>query len=200
VAGPQEKGGLPADLHPLLRFLRHSDTLVAIIVVGIILMLIVPLPPDLLDLLLVFNIAGSLITILISINIAEPLQFAVFPTLLLVATLYRLALDVSATRMILLKGYLKDPVSKDPIGAGHLIPAFGKVVVGGNLIVGFIMFIILILIQIMVITNGAERIAQVAARFTLDAMPGKQMAIDADLHSGILDADTAKFKTTPDRT
>jgi len=177
-----------------MKLLKFSDVLVAFVVLGIIMMLIVPLPAWFLDLLLVVNIAGSIITILISINIEEPLQFAVFPTLLLVATLFRLALDVSATRMILLHGYIKDPVTKAPIGAGHLIPAFGDVVVGGNLIVGFIMFLILILIQIMVITNGAERIAQVAARFTLDAMPGKQMAIDADLHSGIIDADTAKLK------
>lgn len=177
-----------------MKLLKMSDVMVAFLVLGIIMMLIIPLPPWFLDMLLVLNIAGSIITILISITISEPLQFAVFPTLLLVATLFRLALDVSATRMILLFGWMKDPVTKDPIGAGHLIPAFGRVVVGGNLIVGFIMFIILILIQIMVITNGAERIAQVAARFTLDAMPGKQMAIDADLHSGLLDAEQAKTK------
>jgi flagellar biosynthesis protein FlhA len=193
MAPPAATAG-PDPNHPLMKLLKMSDVLVAFVVLGIIMMLIVPLPPELLDLLLVLNIAGSIITILISISIAEPLEFAVFPTLLLVATLFRLALDVSATRMILLHGYIKDPVTKAPIGAGHLIPAFGNVVVGGNLIVGFIMFIILILIQIMVITNGAERIAQVAARFTLDAMPGKQMAIDADLHSGIIDADTAKLK------
>ncbi|MEW6277405.1 MAG: flagellar biosynthesis protein FlhA [Candidatus Eremiobacterota bacterium] len=184
--------GLPD--HPLLKLLRFSDIGIAVAVIGIVMMLIVPLPPDFLDLLMVLNIAGSLITILISIYIAEPLEFAVFPTLLLVATLFRLGLDVSATRMILLYGDIKDPVTKDPIGAGHLIPAFGKVVVGGNLVVGFIMFIILIIIQLMVITNGAERIAQVAARFTLDAMPGKQMAIDADLHAGLIDAEGAKFK------
>ena len=189
---PNPLAGLPD--HPLLRMLKHSDVAVAVAVVGIILMLIVPLPPTILDVLMVFNIAGSLITILISIQIDEPLQFSVFPTLLLVTTLFRLGLDVSATRMILLHGYIKDPVTKAPIGAGHLIPAFGNIVVGGNLIVGFIMFIILIIIQLMVITNGAERIAQVAARFTLDAMPGKQMAIDADLHSGLIDADGAKFK------
>lgn len=194
MAPPPGPGGGVSPDNPLMKLLKFSDVLVAFVVLGIIMMLIVPLPAWFLDLLLVVNIAGSIITILISINIEEPLQFAVFPTLLLVATLFRLALDVSATRMILLHGYIKDPVTKAPIGAGHLIPAFGDVVVGGNLIVGFIMFLILILIQIMVITNGAERIAQVAARFTLDAMPGKQMAIDADLHSGIIDADTAKLK------
>ncbi|MBS2036184.1 flagellar biosynthesis protein FlhA [bacterium] len=194
MAPPPAATAGPNPDHPLMKLLKMSDVMVAFLVLGIIMMLIIPLPPWFLDMLLVLNIAGSIITILISITISEPLQFAVFPTLLLVATLFRLALDVSATRMILLYGWMKDPVTKDPIGAGHLIPAFGRVVVGGNLIVGFIMFIILILIQIMVITNGAERIAQVAARFTLDAMPGKQMAIDADLHSGLLDAEQAKLK------
>ncbi len=178
--------------HPLLRLMKHSDIGVAVAVVCIVMMLIIPLPPDVLDFLLAFNLAGALITLIISINIEEPLQFAVFPTALLVATLFRMALDISATRMILLHGNIVDPATKQPIGAGHLIPMFGKVAVGGNLLVGFIMFIILILVQIMVITNGAERIAQVAARFTLDAMPGKQMAIDSELHSGAIDAETAR--------
>ncbi len=173
---------------------RSSEVGIAIVVVGIVLMLVVPMPPDLLDVFLAFNLACAIITLIISIYIEEPLQFAVFPTALLVATLFRLALDISATRMILLHGNEIDPVTKMPIGAGHLIPMFGKVAVGGNLIVGFIMFIVLIIVQIMVITNGAERIAQVAARFTLDAMPGKQMAIDADLHAGNIDADTARKK------
>ena len=173
---------------------RSSEVGIAIVVVGIVLMLVVPMPPDLLDVFLAFNLACAIITLIISIYIEEPLQFAVFPTALLVATLFRLALDISATRMIVLHGNEIDPVTKMPIGAGHLIPMFGKVAVGGNLIVGFIMFIVLIIVQIMVITNGAERIAQVAARFTLDAMPGKQMAIDADLHAGNIDADTARKK------
>ena len=173
---------------------RSSEVGIAIVVVGIVLMLVVPMPPDLLDVFLAFNLACAIITLIISLYIEEPLQFAVFPTALLVATLFRLALDISATRMILLHGNEIDPVTKMPIGAGHLIPMFGKVAVGGNLIVGFIMFIVLIIVQIMVITNGAERIAQVAARFTLDAMPGKQMAIDADLHAGNIDADTARKK------
>jgi flagellar biosynthesis protein FlhA len=189
----------PGGEHPFLRLLKYSDVGIAIVVIGIVSMLIIPLPPILLDIFLAFNLATAVITVLISIYIEEPLQFAVFPTALLVATLFRLALDVSATRMVLLYGNLRSPPSPAwpegmPIGAGHLIPIFGKVAVGGNLIVGFIMFIILIIIQIMVITNGAERIAQVAARFTLDAMPGKQMAIDADLHSGIIDAEMAKKK------
>ncbi len=180
--------------HPLLKILKFSDVATAIGLIGVIFMLIVPLPSWLLDLLLVTNFAMAIVILLISIYIEEPLQFSVFPTLLLCFTLFKLSLDVSSTRMILLYGDQKDPVSGDPIGAGHLIPAFAKVVVGGNLIVGFIMFIILIIVQLMVITSGAERIAQVAARFTLDAMPGKQMAIDADMHSGIIDADEARRK------
>ncbi len=180
--------------HPLLKILKFSDVATAIGLIGVIFMLIVPLPSWLLDLLLVTNFAMAIVILLISIYIEEPLQFSVFPTLLLCFTLFKLSLDVSSTRMILLYGNVKDPVTGDPIGAGHLIPAFAKVVVGGNLIVGFIMFIILIIVQLMVITSGAERIAQVAARFTLDAMPGKQMAIDADMHSGIIDADEARRK------
>lgn len=171
----------------LLKYLKQSDIGIAIVVVGIVFMLIVPLPPALLDIFLVLNIAASIITILIALYIANPLEFAVFPTALLVATLFRLSLDVSATRLILLHGHKAG-------GAGDVIPAFGEFVVGGNIVVGLIIFVILIIIQFVVITSGAERIAQVAARFTLDAMPGKQMAIDADLHSGLLDAETAKKK------
>lgn len=180
----------------LAKLSKNVDMLAAIVVVGIIFMLIIPLPPALLDFLLVVNIAFSIVILIISIYIANPLEFSVFPTMLLVATLFRLALDVSSTRMILLYGNRKEMVNgvEVPTGAGHVIPAFGNVVVGGDMLVGFLMFIILIIIQLMVITNGAERIAQVAARFTLDAMPGKQMAIDADLHSGLLDAEAAKKK------
>lgn len=180
----------------LLWLLKKSDVATAVGIIGVVFMLIVPMPDWLLDIFLAINIAMAIVIILISIYIEEPLQFSVFPTLLLVTTLFKLALDVSATRMVLLYGNIKDPVTGDPTGAGKLIPAFGKVVVGGNLVVGFVMFIILIIIQLMVITNGAERIAQVAARFTLDAMPGKQMAIDADLHAGNIDADTARERRT----
>ncbi len=180
--------------HPLIKLLRFSDVATAVGLIGVIFMLIVPLPSWLLDILLVLNIAMAIVILLISIYIEEPLQFSVFPTLLLCFTLFKLSLDVSSTRMILLYGQIKDPVTGTPTGAGDLIPAFANVVVGGNMVVGFIMFIILIIIQLMVITSGAERIAQVAARFTLDAMPGKQMAIDADMHSGIIDADEARKK------
>ncbi|MCL5036822.1 MAG: flagellar biosynthesis protein FlhA [Chloroflexi bacterium] len=180
---------------PFGNIVKYTDLVIAGVVIGIVGMLIIPLPPHVLDILLSLNIAASVITILISIYIKNPLEFAVFPPVLLVATLFRLALDVSATRMILLNGHIKSWDGK-PVGAGEVIPAFGQVVVGGNLVVGFIIFIILIIIQFMVITSGAERIAQVAARFTLDAMPGKQMAIDADLHSGLIDAESAKMRRT----
>ena len=182
-------------LNPFVdKLLRLADAGAAFAVVGIVMMLIVPLPSALLDCLMVLNICLSLITILICMQIKEPLEFSIFPTLLLIATLFRLGLDVSATRMILLYGFIKDPATHEPIGAGHLIPAFGKVVVGGNLVVGFIMFIILILIQILVITKGAERIAQVAARFTLDAMPLKLMAIDGEAASGAITSEQAIAK------
>ena len=154
---------------------QFSDVILALGVVTIVIMMIIPMPPFLLDLLLALNITLSLTIVMISIYNVEPLQFSVFPSLLLVTTLFRLALNVSSTRLILLYGY-----------AGEVIMAFGTFVVGGNAVVGFIVFIILILIQFIVITRGAERVAEVAARFTLDAMPGKQMAIDADLNAGLI--------------
>jgi flagellar biosynthesis protein FlhA len=177
--------------NPFANFFKLSEIGIAIGVIGVIMMLIIPLPPVLLDLCITLNIAASVVIILISIYIKNPLEFAVFPTLMLLTTLFRLAINVSTTRMILLHGDEKN-AHGDPIGAGHVVPAFGKVVVGGNMVVGLVIFIILIVIQMLVITAGAERIAQVAARFTLDAMPGKQMAIDADLHAGLIDAEGAK--------
>ncbi|MPQ99483.1 flagellar biosynthesis protein FlhA [Modestobacter sp. I12A-02628] len=144
-------------------------------VVSIVLMLVVPLPAVLLDLLIAANITGSLLILLVSMQIRRPLDFAVFPSLVLVATLLRLALNVSSTRLVLTDGY-----------AGHVIEAFGDFVIGGSLIVGLVIFVILTIIQFVVITNGAGRVAEVGARFTLDAMPGKQMAIDADLNAGLI--------------
>ncbi len=143
-------------------------------IVGI---LVVPLPPAVLDALLAFNIMGSGIVLLLAITIGDPLEFAAFAPALLIATLFRLALDVSATRLILTQGNV-------PGGVGDIIPAFGALVVHGNLVVGLIVFAILITIQFVVIASGAGRVAEVAARFTLDAMPGKQMAIDAEMHAG----------------
>ncbi|MBC5829058.1 MAG: FHIPEP family type III secretion protein [Candidatus Eremiobacteraeota bacterium] len=159
----------------------------AAIVLSLVLILVIPLPAWLLDILLAINIMGSALVLLISVSISDPLEFSAFAPALLVATLFRLSLDVSATRLILTQGHL-------PGGAGSMIPAFGEFVVRGNLVVGLIVFAILITIQFIVIAAGSQRVAEVAARFTLDAMPGKQMAIDADLHAGVLNADGARFK------
>jgi flagellar biosynthesis protein FlhA len=159
----------------------------AAIVLSIVLIFVVPLPPWVLDGLLAFDIMGAGIVLLIAITVDDPLEFAAFPPALLIATLFRLALDVSATRLILTQGHL-------PGGAGSLIPAFGAFVVRGNLVVGLIVLAILIAIQFLVIAAGSQRVAEVAARFTLDAMPGKQMAIDAEVHAGALDAEGARRK------
>ncbi len=159
----------------------------AAIVLGIVAILVVPLPPAMLDALLAFNLMGSGIVLLTSLSIGDPLEFSAFAPALLIATLFRLALDVSATRLILTQGHVEG-------GVGALIPAFGRLVVHGNLIVGLIVFAILITIQFVVIAAGSQRVAEVAARFTLDAMPGKQMAIDADVHAGALDAEGARRK------
>jgi flagellar biosynthesis protein FlhA len=151
--------------------------------VGVVVMLIIPLPEFILDILMSVNIALGLVLVLSSTYLEDPLEFSVFPSLLLVTTLFRLSLNVSSTRLILLKG-------KD--FEGEVIQAFGNFVVGGNYVVGIIIFLILVLIQYLVITKGSERVAEVAARFTLDAMPGKQMAIDADLNAGLITEDAAR--------
>lgn len=160
---------------------QNSDVIFALTVVGIVIMFIIPLPTFLMDILLATNITFSIVVILVSIYIIEPLQFSVFPSLLLFATIFRLGLNVSTTRLILGQGY-----------AGKIIMSFGNFVVGGNYVVGLIIFLILIVIQFIVITRGAERVAEVAARFTLDAMPGKQMSIDADLNAGIINEKEAQ--------
>lgn len=154
---------------------------IPIALVVIVVMMVVPLPPVLLDMLLAFNITFSVVILLTSMYVTRALDFAVFPSLLLVATMFRLALNVSATRLVLTHGE-----------AGKVIEAFGHFVVGGSLIVGLVIFLILVIIQFMVITNGSGRVAEVAARFTLDAMPGKQMAIDADLAAGAISDAEAK--------
>ncbi|MFY9372026.1 MAG: flagellar biosynthesis protein FlhA [bacterium] len=166
-----------------LSLLRYSDIFVAVVVITIIIMMIIPLPTLLVDIMLTFNITFSLLVLLLAMNTLHPLDFSVFPSLLLIATLFRLALNVSTTRLILLEGY-----------AGRVILSFGQFVVGGNPVVGFIIFLILIIIQFIVITRGAERVSEVAARFTLDAMPGKQMSIDADLNAGIITEEEARAK------
>ncbi|MDQ2680512.1 MAG: flagellar biosynthesis protein FlhA [Candidatus Eremiobacteraeota bacterium] len=166
---------------------RSATYLFAGVLLSIIAILIVPLPPWILDVLLGVNIFVSSLVLLMSVTVADPLEFSAFAPALLVATLFRLSLDVSATRLILTQGHL-------PGGVGAIIPAFGEFVVHGNLVVGLIVFAILITIQFIVIASGSQRVAEVAARFTLDAMPGKQMAIDADVHAGALDAEGAALK------
>ncbi len=168
---------------PAATLLRRSDAVLAAAVVGIVAMMIVPLPPSVLDVLIVLNITFSLTILLVTLNVREPLEFSAFPPLLLIATLFRLGLNVSAARLVLLEAH-----------AGDVINAFGNVVVGGNTVVGIVVFLILVVIQYVVITNGAGRVSEVSARFTLDAMPGKQMSIDADLNAGLITPDEARAR------
>ncbi|MBL4798564.1 MAG: DUF1302 family protein [Oleispira sp.] len=151
-------------------------------------MMTLPLPPFLLDTFFTFNIAISIVVLLICVYAIKPLDFAVFPSILLIATLLRLALNVASTRVVLLEGH------KGGDAAGKVIEAFGEVLIGGNYAVGLVVFAILMIINFVVVTKGAGRVAEVSARFTLDAMPGKQMAIDADLNAGLMDADQAKAR------
>jgi flagellar biosynthesis protein FlhA len=164
----------------------NTDVCIAVGIIGILLVMILPLPAPVLDLLLAMNLALSLVALLVALYTLEPLEFAIFPSLLLFLTLFRLALNISSTRLILLHG------NQGPDAAGAVIKAFGNFVIGGNFVVGVIVFSILIVINFVVITKGAGRIAEVAARFTLDAMPGKQMAIDADLNAGLINEQQAR--------
>jgi len=159
----------------------NTSVLVGVALIGILAVMVLLLPPGFLDVLLAFNITFALIILMVTFYVKDPLGFSVFPTLLLFLTLFRLALNVASTRLILLNGY-----------AGKVIESFGSFVVGGNPVVGMIVFVILVVIQFIVITKGAGRVAEVAARFTLDAMPGKQMAIDADLNAGLIDEKEAR--------
>ncbi len=162
--------------------LKIGDIIVSLAIIAIIVLIIIPLGTIALDFLLLLNLVLSIVVLLTSLYITEPLQFSIFPSLLLIITLFRLGLNISATRLIL----------SNSGQAGEVINTFGNFVISGNVVVGFIVFLILVSIQFIVITKGSERVAEVAARFTLDAMPGKQMAIDADLNSGLIDEETAK--------
>ncbi len=162
--------------------MKLFNNAVSALVVAIIFLLIIPLPTFVLDLMFIINLALSFVILLTTLNIKEPLEFSIFPSLLLMTTLFRIALNVSSTRKIL----------TNHGDAGAVIKTFGEFVVQGNVIVGFIIFLILVLVQFIVITKGSERVAEVSARFTLDAMPGKQMAIDADLNSGVIDEEQAR--------
>src|SRR6201992_172119 len=155
------------------KLLAHADLVAAVAVVMVVVMMIVPLPPGLIDLFITLNIASAITIVVATLYVPRALDFAAFPSLLLLTTMFRLAVHSSVTRQILLHG-----------DGGSVVKAFGTFVVGGNVVVGLVVFLILIVIQFVVVTNGAGRVAEVAARFTLDAMPGKQMAIDADLNAG----------------
>ncbi len=165
------------------RLLRHTDLLAAVSVVLVVTMLVVPLPSALLSLMITINIAAALTIVSTTMYLGKALDFASFPSLLLLTTMFRLAINVSVTRLILTSG-----------NAGSVVKAFGEFVVGGNVVVGLVIFLILVVIQFVVVTNGAGRVAEVGARFTLDAMPGKQMAIDADLNAGLISDDQARAR------
>ncbi|UCF86170.1 MAG: flagellar biosynthesis protein FlhA [Desulfobacteraceae bacterium] len=167
-------------------FTKNSDVFLAVAIVGILVFMVIPLPPVLLDILLSFNITFCLIIVLVATYILKPLELSSFPSIILLATLFRLSLNIASTRIILLHG------NEGTMAAGKVIKAFGSFVVGGNYVVGAIIFLILVIINFVVITKGSGRIAEVAARFTLDAMPGKQMSIDADLNAGLINEQEAR--------
>jgi flagellar biosynthesis protein FlhA len=164
--------------------LKILNNIVAVFVIVIVALIIIPLPPFLLDMMIIINLTISLVILLMTMYVSNALQFSIFPSLLLITTLLRLGLNISSTRLIL----------SNSGSAGQVIKTFGNFVLGGNVVVGFIVFIIIVLVQFLVITKGAERVSEVAARFKLDAMPGKQMAIDADLNSGIINEEQARTR------
>lgn len=168
------------------KYTKNTDLLIAFGLLAVLAVMVIPLPPVILDLALTFSLAISILILLVSIYISKSLEFSVFPSLLLMTTLYRLSLNVATTRLILTEGH------QGPKAAGDVISAFGNFVVGNNYVIGTIVFVILVVINFIVITKGSGRVAEVAARFTLDAMPGKQMAIDADLNSGLINEAEAR--------
>jgi flagellar biosynthesis protein FlhA len=183
--------GIPSDttvVTPSLRSLMLRGVGIPVGVLALLAMVVLPLPPLVLDVLFTFNIALSLMIVIAVFSVRKPLDFAIFPTVLLVATLLRLALNVASTRVVLMHGHT------GTAAAGHVIESFGEFVIGGNYAVGIVVFIILTIINFVVITKGAGRISEVSARFTLDAMPGKQMAIDADLNAGLINQDEARAR------
>src|SRR5688500_10463928 len=169
-----------------VHLLRQHRAAVPIFLMALLAMIILPLPPVLLDVMFTFHIVLALIVVLVSVTARRPLDFSIFPTVILATTLMRLALNVASTRIVLLHGH------EGTHAAGSVIEAFGHVVIGGNFVVGLVVFIILMIINFAVVTKGAERISEVSARFTLDALPGKQMAIDADLNAGLINQEKAQ--------
>ncbi len=180
----------PTNIMDVLRHLIRNGLGAPLLLLIMLCMMVIPLPPTMLDVLFTFNISLALLVLLAAVYAERPLDFAAFPTVILLATLLRLALNVASTRVVLLNGHTGTDA------AGRVIEAFGEFVVGGNYAVGFVVFVILIIINFVVVTKGAGRISEVSARFTLDAMPGKQMAIDADLNAGIISQDEARDRRT----
>src|SRR5579863_6301594 len=179
-------GGSPPSAREIWGWVARGEVALAVGIVGIIVLLILPIPSFLLDMLLALSITGAVLILMTSLLIKKPLEFTAFPTVLLVATLFRLGLNIASTRLILSHGH------EGTDGAGHIIQAFGELMMHGNFVIGVIVFSILVIVNFVVVTRGSSRIAEVAARFTLDSMPGKQMAIDADLSSGLIDQEEAK--------
>ncbi len=189
VDAPLMKDGLARPTgRDVMGWMGRGEVVMALGVIGIIMLLIVPIPKMLLDLLLAISLVGSVLILMTALLMKRPLDFAIFPTVLLVATLYRLGLNLASTRLILSHG------QEGHEAAGQVIKAFGQLMMGGNFIIGVIIFAIILVVNFVVITKGSTRIAEVSARFTLDSMPGKQMAIDADLSAGLIDEDTAKLR------
>ena len=168
------------------RVYRYSDIVFVVLILAILASMVLPIPPAMLDILLTTSITFSLVILMVTVYINHPLELSSFPSLLLMATLLRLSLNVATTRRILLHGH------EGTDAAGKVIKAFGEFVVGGNYVIGIVVFLILVVINYVVITRGTERISEVAARFTLDAMPGKQMSVDADLNAGLIDEKEAQ--------
>src|ERR1700691_5324530 len=180
--------GHPPTAREVWGWVARGEVALAVGIVGIIVLLILPIPAFLLDMLLAMSITSAVLILMTSLMIKKPLEFTAFPTVLLVTTLFRLGLNLASTRLILGHGH------EGTQGAGQIIQAFGQLMMQGNYIIGVIVFAILVLVNFVVVTRGSGRIAEVAARFTLDSMPGKEMAIDADLSSGLIDQDTAKLR------
>ena len=182
TATPVQGGRAIAFEARLLRLLaRRGDLLLAAIVIAVIGLMVIPLPTLLLDGLIATNLAASIALLMLSMYVPSALGLSTFPSLLLLTTLFRLSLNIASTKLILLNG-----------AAGHIIDTFGRLVVGGNVVVGLVVFLIIAIVQFIVIAKGAERVAEVGARFSLDGMPGKQMSVDADLRAGLIDKEEAQ--------
>ena len=177
-----------AFLNRFEKYTKNMDLMVAFALIGILVVMMIPLPPILLDMTLTLSITFSLLILLVALYTNQVLDFSVFPSLLLISTLFRLALNVASTRLILTEGH------NGHAAAGQVINAFASIVVGNNYAIGLVVFVILVVINFVVITKGSGRIAEVAARFTLDALPGKQMSIDADLNAGLINEEQARAR------